>query len=206
MLGSLTAAEAGWRPPGLVAERLIAGAVGWLGLQGVWVAGALLLGVLLVWHLRVARGWYVHLAVFPIMLVEAAVLTIPLLVLHSLLLQIGGDELRGWTARSLQALGAGLYEELTFRLLLVGGLVWFVRRGLRWRTTLATTLVVLIGAILFSAAHLLPVGSEAFDWSRFTHRALAGAYLGAIVLQRGLGIAVGCHVGHNVLLIALNAR
>lgn len=206
VLGSLIAARTGWEPRGLVAERLIGAACGWIGLQGAWVAGALLLGTLLAWHLTTRRGWQVHLAVFPMMVVEAAVLTIPLLVLHALLLQIGGGELRGWTARSLQALGAGLYEELTFRLLLVGGLIWLVRRGLRWKTTLATTLVVLIGAVLFSAAHVLPVGSEAFDWTRFIHRAFAGAYLGAVFLQRGLGIAVGCHVGHNLLLLASSAR
>ncbi len=198
---------AGGNPPvmrSLVAQRIVADLFAWLGTSGTWPAGFLLIATLLGWHIRLSHSWRLKAWVLPVMFLESVVLTLPLFALHSILLQAGvdGAAQANLRERMLQTLGAAIYEELVFRLLLVGGAVWLlsgVRGGAAGPTQLL--LIVVAGAV-FSLCHFQPVGGEAFDATRFLHRTAAGSYLGWVFLRRGLALSVGCHALYNVTLLA----
>lgn len=112
------------------------------------------------------------------------------------------------------SLGAGLYEELVFRVILVGGLYWIFSRvwgrrsgqvaegkSVRLRSTLAYGLAALIGAVLFSAVHYIGAFGDPFTLPSFTFRFLFGLALNALFLTRGFGVAAWTHAIYDVLVV-----
>jgi membrane protease YdiL (CAAX protease family) len=101
-------------------------------------------------------------------------------------------------ARVITFVGAGIYEEVLFRLLLFGGAVWLLRRsGLLSGTTFA--LAALASAVAFSAAHHAPGSGEPYNGYVFLFRTMAGFYFTLLFQLRGFGIAVGAHACYDVL-------
>ena len=99
------------------------------------------------------------------------------------------------------ALGAGIYEELLFRVLLVGGLALFARRILGWRPLAAGVLAATLGAIVFSAFHYIGVYGDTFTLPSFLFRLVAGLLFSAMYLLRGFGITAWTHALYDVFLI-----
>lgn len=96
-------------------------------------------------------------------------------------------------------LGAGLYEEILFRLGLFGGLVFILRRG--GVASLPAILVAAAGAsVLFAYAHHVGPAGEPWHPGKFVFRAAAGVYFTAAYVTRGLGVAAGSHAAYNVLV------
>ncbi len=191
----------------LVAQSVIHGLLSWFGLVGFWVPPAVLVAALLVWHVRLRHPWRVTGWALPIMVIESAALAVPLLLVAGLfspprLPDGGGLRVRD---QLLSALGAGVYEELVFRLLLVAGLIallarlrWLQRRPARWAA-------VALAAVIFAACHFTPIGHETPDGRLFVFRVAAGGYLGAVFLRRGLGVTAGAHAVYNVAVAWLGA-
>jgi membrane protease YdiL (CAAX protease family) len=96
-------------------------------------------------------------------------------------------------------LGAGIYEEVLFRLVLYSLLFHLFRMG-DLSTFAASSLAVVLSALLFAAAHHLGTAGEPFDGAVFLFRTLAGAYFALLLQWRGLGVAVGAHAGYDVLV------
>lgn len=103
-----------------------------------------------------------------------------------------------WTRLAL-SVGAGLYEELLFRVLIVGGLYWALRRALPRRRGAYLT-AALIGALIFSAVHYVGVYGDVFTLASFTFRFLFGLALNALFLWRGFGVAAWAHALYDVFL------
>lgn len=99
------------------------------------------------------------------------------------------------------ALGAGIFEELVFRGVLVTLLVLFLRHALGADRVSASLVAILGAAWVFSAYHHWGAGGEPYVASVFAFRFWAGAALGAIFLTRGIGIAAFAHGFYDVLLI-----
>lgn len=187
----------------LLAPASIREVFGWLGLAGIWVPGVVLIGTLLVWH-RISRDrWRMRAWVLPAMLVESLVLTVPLLVLAALFPQAPEAAASDLPARLVRALGAGIYEELVFRLLLISALVWSAIEIAHVPNRAALWVAVGLSAVLFARCHFAPVGAEPFTWGAFWFRLAAGAYLAVIFVGRGLGVSAGCHAAYNVILVCL---
>lgn len=185
----------------LVAQSLIQTALSFLGATGYLVPGVLLLLTLLIWHILSGRNWSVLGWVFPLMLLESILLTAPLFVLGRLALQAEtGVSLRN---QVVLALGAGIYEEMVFRLLLVTGLMLLFEEFINLPRTIAAAAAIGLAALVFAACHVLPIGAEPFAWPIFLMRSAAGAYLALVFLTRGLGISVGCHAAYNLILLLL---
>lgn len=94
--------------------------------------------------------------------------------------------------------GAGIYEEVLFRLFLFGGVLWLVSL-LGTPRLPALVLAGVVAAFSFAAAHHLGPYGEVFDPYVFGFRSVAGLYFTAIFLTRGFGIAVGAHALYDVL-------
>ena len=101
------------------------------------------------------------------------------------------------------ALGAGLYEELLFRVLLVGGLA----AGLRWLTGAkrlqAGIIAAVVGAVVFSGFHYVGEYGDPFDLASFTYRAIAGLVFSGMYLVRGFGITAWTHALYDVYVMVL---
>lgn len=187
----------------LLAPRMIRELLSWLGLAGYWVPGLVLVVALLVWHRMRRDHWRARAVVLALMVGESLLLTVPLLVLSALLPQERPLDTGGLGAHLLLAVGAGVYEELVFRLLLISGLAWLcielagLRRGTAWWVAAG------LAAVLFSLCHFEPLGWQPFRWGPFWFQLAAGVYLSIIFLGRGLGVSGGCHAAYNALLVCL---
>lgn len=104
----------------------------------------------------------------------------------------------------LSYLGAGIYEELLFRLLLLSGTVLICRKmGVDNFSSLA--FAVLSTSLLFAAAHyklFFAVGLD-FTWYSFLFRLFAGMLFCILFLQRGFGIVVGTHAVYDILVASV---
>ncbi len=96
-------------------------------------------------------------------------------------------------------LGAGIYEEVLFRLLLFTGLVWLTLH-LQIPRLGAIPIAAIGSALLFAAAHNIGPYGEKFDGYVFLFRALAGVYFALLFKIRGFGVAVGAHAIYDVLV------
>jgi membrane protease YdiL (CAAX protease family) len=95
--------------------------------------------------------------------------------------------------------GAGIYEEVVFRLLLFTVLARLLRL-LQAPWPLSTLTAALSSAALFSAAHHVGPYGEPYQASVFLFRLLAGLYFALVYQVRGFGIAVGAHACYDVLV------
>jgi membrane protease YdiL (CAAX protease family) len=110
--------------------------------------------------------------------------------------------LRGSLGTVVAYLGAGIYEELLFRVILLVsaiGLLRWLRAG-PWASMLGG---ILVTSLLFAAAH--HVYGEPFVWFSFVFRTLAGGFFAVLFLYRGFGIAAGTHAGYDVLIALTSA-
>ena len=93
-------------------------------------------------------------------------------------------------AQAVSFLGAGIYEELLFRLMLFPLLLKLLSLT-EMSTLLAIGLAMVGSSVAFSAAHHVGPFGELYDPRVFLFRSLAGMYFATIFQFRGFGIAVG---------------
>ena len=106
---------------------------------------------------------------------------------------------RDSSRKAVTFVGAGIYEEVLFRLILFS-----IVRNLLGALGLAAPLAVFwataTSALGFALAHHLGPYGEPFDGYVFLFRSLAGVYFALLYQLRGFGIAVGTHAGYDVLV------
>lgn len=129
------------------------------------------------------------------------------------LLSVGGRP--GSATGVILSMGAGVYEELFFRLFLLGGLLWLLHGLLRpprregeppdldaelesW--TWAALVALVVSSLLFAAAHHVGPHGEPFALNAFAFRYVCGAMLGVLYLWRGLAVAVYTHAFYDILI------
>jgi membrane protease YdiL (CAAX protease family) len=104
-------------------------------------------------------------------------------------------------AEYLLALGAGVYEELVFRLLLLGGGALLMQRVFLWTRSWSLGVMLVVSSLLFALAHHIgPLGEPLQSYS-FIYRTLCGVFLGTVFVTRGFGIAVWTHAIYNALAL-----
>ncbi len=182
------------------------------GREGLVMFGALLVGggAWLVW--RDYRRWRtLELRVFGLMAAESVVyalafgvvastLTALLLPRLSITLSVGAVDSWSLPTQLMISLGAGVYEELLFRVILVSGLAGIARRAFGWRATSAGLFAVGVGALIFSAFHYIGPYGDRLELGSFTFRAVAGALFSGLYLLRGFGITAWTHALYDVFL------
>jgi CAAX prenyl protease-like protein len=175
-----------------------------LGVHAQHVPPLVVAVILLAWHAARKARWQVHAGTVVCMCFESAALALPLILLsREVARYFPLAAIHGQTRDSIiMALGAGVYEELVFRLILFTSLSIIFREPLRQHPFAGGLGIVLISAFAFSGYHYLsPI--EHFTWRVFLFRSIAGAYFGALFLLRGFGITAGCHAAYDLLILAL---
>ncbi|MBA3761039.1 MAG: CPBP family intramembrane metalloprotease [Gemmatimonadales bacterium] len=181
------------------------------GRNGLVVFGALLVGggAWLVWQ-DYRRSRNLDPRLFGLMALESAVYalafglvtsTLTGLLLPGLSVPSAGAAGR-WSlpTQLMISLGAGIYEELLFRVILVSGLAWMARRALGWSATASGVFAVLVGALIFSTFHYIGPYGDRLELGSFTFRAVAGVLFSGLYLQRGFGITAWTHALYDVFL------
>jgi len=180
------------------------------GRDGLVVFGLLLVGgaAVLVWRDLRRSGERLSARVFGGMLLEsglyAAVFGFVVGWLTTLVLEgprhlsIGGSAALDLPTQLVVSLGAGIYEELLFRVVLVGALMWVARRLFRAGTGLAATIAVIVSALIFSSFHYVGALGDTFTVASFTFRALAGVVFSVLYVTRGFGITAWTHALYDL--------
>ena len=125
----------------------------------------------------------------------------------------GGDggKWQGLLANIVTGIGAGIYEELVFRLILIIALMVLFQDILQFGHKISIILSVLISAALFSAYHHIVylegqfVQSSPFNWLEFGFRTIAGIYFAVLFAIRGFGITAGTHAFYNIIAVSITA-
>ncbi len=102
------------------------------------------------------------------------------------------------------SIGAGIYEEGVFRLMLITALVTFFQGAMAWQRPIAWGVAVGVAAILFALFHYVGVAGETFAWNSFGYRSVAGVILGLLFVSRGFGITVYAHTIYDLLVLGLH--
>jgi membrane protease YdiL (CAAX protease family) len=191
-------------PDPIVAFTLMQQFFGWFGATGRYLPALAIPGILLVSHLAHKDRWRVRIPHLIGMAIESVLLSVPLIAMGSLLAYVLPNRvpLAGLSQESSKNLvaicfGAGIYEELVFRLILMAALSLIVKDVFGVGQKRAGLLVVLAAGILFSGYHYL--GAESFRVQTFLFRTLAGVYFGVLFTFRGFGVTAGTHAAYDLL-------
>ncbi|TMQ03356.1 MAG: CPBP family intramembrane metalloprotease [Deltaproteobacteria bacterium] len=152
----------------------------------------------LIWIRHTRRWGTLRLALAGPVVLEAALYALTLGALVSLIV----DRLLGLglgVPAVISALGAGVHEELVFRLALIAGLYALARPLGR---SAAVAVAIAVSSLLFAAAHHLGAHGEPWTVHAFAFRAVAGGVFGAIFWFRSLAHAVYAHVLYDLLVAA----
>jgi hypothetical protein len=185
----------------------LVGLHGWLG---SWLVIAVIAGAVVYRMDPAGRKAKLRPGYFPLLLAESAVYALffgtvvsmltAFVLPHAGYLMVGGGISFG--QKLAASLGAGLYEELVFRVLLMGGLLWGLKcTGMR--PAPAAAAAVLISSFIFSAFHYVGPMGEPFQLVSFTFRFIAGAVLAGLFAARGFAVAAWTHALYDVFLLAV---
>lgn len=179
---------------------------------GLYLGGAVLVVVLLVWHMLNRDPWRLEPATPGLMAVESLMMTIPLIVLAQVILRNSAGSqpvpatpvvdatalgsLTIWSKLAI-SIGAGLYEELMFRMLLIAVLHTLLVDVGKLNSTLGAVIAIVVSASAFTIYHpSAGLGSGVFYF-------VAGLYFGGVYVVRGFGIVVGVHAIYDIIMVSM---
>lgn len=186
---------------------------------GLYLGGLVIVVVLLIWHLLNRDAWRIDATVAGFMACEALALTLPLIALSVLVqrslpaaapvlaaaaapgstpIELG--ELDLWSKMAI-SVGAGLYEELLFRMMIIAIVHTLLVDLGRLKHTTGLVAAVVISAVAFGIYHPLGLPDGSISWSRATFFVLAGLYFGLVYVLRGFGIVVAVHALYDILTV-----
>lgn len=172
----------------------------------------LLAAILVVWHLLLKDPWKVRAPTLIGMALESCLWTLPVLVFG--LLAQAADSMApvaladtvhnvrnySWQARATLSIGAGLYEELLFRLILMTILHIALVDLLKLQSRIGSVIATIASGVLFALYHPLPPEGRA-RIVQFSFYAIMGAYFAALFLIRGFGIVVAVHALYDMVAL-----
>jgi membrane protease YdiL (CAAX protease family) len=184
-----------------------------LGLADPWFLPLLLVVILMGWQVVRSHDWRFSPAILAGMIVESLTWAVALLGIGRLI-DLGFSSLEHgllpmWTTDRIAPdpriavligyIGAGVYEETLFRLMLVPALFGILRL-LQMPQVLASSWAVTASALLFALAHHAGSPGESFTWFAFIFRWMAGVFFAWVFVIRGFGIVVGTHTAYDILV------
>lgn len=178
----------------------------WLGFGQYFLLPALTVCLLLAWHHTTRQPWRISRGLLYGMTGESILLAVCLrliLMVQGSLFHLAAEpeamSIGARAAMLIGFLGAGIYEELLFRLMMLPAGTWLFRR-LKVAPRMALLGSVLLTSVLFAAAHHVGPYGEPFDAFSFLFRLVAGVFFSVLFIYRGFGIAAGTHAGYDILI------
>ena len=192
------------------ADALIKQGLQMLGVYGSILSACLIVATLLFLHAHSRQSWRFSIPAVLIMGIESAVLALPLFPLGAAVRAVTDPSaalpmswpsvMQGFSRDVVYMLGAGVYEEFLFRLLLLGGMLAFATNVLGCKGFRSQMTALLISALAFAAIHHIGPEGDPITPYYFGFRTIAGVYFGWLFLVRGYGIAAGTHTWYNLFV------
>lgn len=187
------------------ADALIRQFFAMFGIYGFYLVGFVILLVLFLIYLfqrKERKLSNLNKQFFLLMLMESMFYaTLLNLVLNKLLI-IPLMNIENLNTREIIAMsiGAGVYEELVFRIIFLQAIVIVSQHLLRFSKVTAMILGIILSSLIFSGFHYIGPTGDAMNIISFTFRFIAGVILATIYMLRGYGIAVYSHALYDLLL------
>jgi len=99
------------------------------------------------------------------------------------------------------AVGAGIYEEFLFRVMLISGLTGIIGFVFLWSEKTRKAAALIIAAGIFSAFHFMGDYGDYFSMELFLLRFFAGIVLGILYISRGFGITAYAHSIYDLIVL-----
>jgi len=99
------------------------------------------------------------------------------------------------------AIGAGIYEEFLFRVLLIASLSGILGFVFMWNKTFKNIIAVVLSGGIFSAFHFMGEYGDFFSMELFLIRFFAGLILGVLYTYRGFGITAYTHSIYDLIVL-----
>lgn len=179
------------------------------GATGKYLPPMAVVLILLCWHVARQDPWRVAPRHVVGMAIESLALALPLVLLGFAAIHYMEQYLplfatsRKTASLLVLSIGAGIYEELIFRLVAFTCLSFIFVDVLGMKRGWSGLLMVVFSSLLFALYHYL--GPETFELRTFAFRTAAGAYFGTVFLFRGFGITAGTHAAYDVFIVSLRA-
>ncbi len=198
----------------LLGPKLVGQLLGYFGATQAFLPALLIVVVLAFQQILRRDPWTIHPPVVAGMIGESILWTIPLIGIGQItgrLSQIAANASMksthaGWLGTVLSSVGAGVYEEFLFRMVLISMIVLLLADVAGLKRDTSTAFVVITAAVLFGACHFSGAqltGSAPMPWHDFIFLAVAGTLWGALYVYRGFAVAVGSHIVWNLYALAM---
>jgi len=195
----------------LIAEQSLMWFFEALGANQLHLPPLVVVVLLLCWHFVRRDKMDFDARCYLLMAAESVLWAAPLLVFGILLqqqmAQAGGGGSEDWREILINSIGAGIYEELVFRLIAIaiihGLIVDILSLPEKWGAMAA----ILLSSIAFALIHFTVFGGDRpFALGDFIFMTLAGVYFAAVYLLRGFGIVVGVHAMYDIFVLILKLK
>ena len=101
------------------------------------------------------------------------------------------------------SLGAGIYEEFVFRVILITGIAAILGFIFQWKKSVRYFGGVIVAAVIFSLFHFIGDFGDSFSFDLFFIRFVAGIILGIIYAFRGFGVAAYSHAFYDLIILTI---
>jgi membrane protease YdiL (CAAX protease family) len=195
-----------------------------IGQAGYYLPGIVVIVLLLTMHFVQREPWKVYPRLLPMMGLESLVLALPILLFAIVFLRqpaagammidlvplnVTGASGPNWQSMLVYSVGAGIYEELLFRVIGIALIHALCIDLLALPKHVGELTAIGVTALLFAFYHFMPFRDGVFS-SMFTVHIrktifylLAGVYLACIYVYRGFGIVAGAHAVYDVMVVTL---
>ena len=174
---------------------------------GLALPGLVLVVLLLVWQVLRREPWRIHPPTIGCMWLESALYVLPLLLMAQLLTGVhefsqvapaqGQQPETGLLARIAVGIGAGLYEELIFRWLLIAVIHTIACDIFNVGNRMGLVFAIGISALAFMYYHPL----EGAPTGRLVFYFLGGVFFGVLFVARGFGIVAATHAMYDIVVV-----
>lgn len=171
------------------------------GVGGAMLPGVAMIVVLFIWHLLSTRPWRIRPRTLAMMTIESAAWTLPLFVFGqaaglAALAAPSPAVARPFGERATIAIGAGLYEELLFRMVAIAAAHFILVDLIQLKESTGRIIAVVLASIAFTLYHDNWTANSIFFL-------LAGLYFGGLYVVRGFGIVVATHAFYDLAVLTL---
>ncbi len=218
-------------PQRLVAFNWLIKLADWIGMQHVLAKmfpGFIVIIILLCWQMSSQHSWKVKPRWLCYMTLECILLTLPLFALDVFLnthITTTGEVAIALTPDSVitstsywsnivTGIGAGIYEELIFRIIILGLILMLFEDVFKFKTSYAFLAAAILSCLFFAMYHHIGISFspfrtytlESMNLRSFLFRALAGLYFAYIFKYRGYGIIAGTHSFFDIIVFTCFIR
>jgi len=181
--------------------------------------GMVVIVILFCWHMASHFPWKINVKWLGGMAIESLIYTIPLFIIGIAMKNAmpppntalaAQAESASYLANITTSIGAGLYEELVFRLIMIGLIIMLLEDVLKMKAMRAIFIAVTFSAIVFSLHHNFGFSGdgkltmlEPFMFTSFVFRTIAGVYFALLFKYRGFGIIAGTHMAYDILTFTI---